>query len=122
MRNLKMVSMVALVICFGSSFCLARMTDPKGPCGADIEKFCKDVQRGGGRIAQCMKQHENDMSQACREQIDADREKAREFINACKPDAEKYCKEIKPGQGRIIRCLRENRDALSARCDAYFKK
>ncbi len=34
-------------------------------CGADIQKFCGDVARGGGRVRQCMIQHRNDLSPDC---------------------------------------------------------
>jgi hypothetical protein len=93
-----------------------------GPCKADSEKFCKDVKPGQGRIARCMKAHENELSPACRDKIEGDREKAQEFIKACKPDADKFCKDIKPGHGRIIKCLKQNEAQLSAPCKAYFQK
>lgn len=35
-------------------------------CKEDVDKFCKDVQPGGGRIMQCLKQHSADLSPACK--------------------------------------------------------
>ncbi len=35
-------------------------------CGADIRKLCADVQPGGGRIAQCMKARDSELSPACK--------------------------------------------------------
>jgi len=93
-----------------------------GACKADSEKFCKDVKRGQGRIVRCMKAHENELSPACRDQIAADREKAQEFRKACQPDADKFCKGIKPGHGRIISCLKSHEAELSAPCKADFQK
>jgi hypothetical protein len=40
-----------------------------GPCAEDIAKFCKDVQAGGGRIAQCLKEHQNELSPECKERL-----------------------------------------------------
>lgn len=34
----------------------------------------------------------------------------------CRADAEKFCKEIKPGDGRLIACLKEHEAELSAEC------
>src|SRR6266849_2014838 len=70
----------------------------EGPCAADVKKFCKDVQPGGGRIIQCMKQHDAELSQACKDHgqvVKAELEKAHE---ACKGDVEKLCKDVKPGE------------------------
>jgi hypothetical protein len=69
-----------------------------------------------------MKQHEAEFSPACKEQIDMDREKAQEFIKACKPDAEKICKGVAQGKGRIYRCLKANESRLSPDCRAHFNK
>ena len=34
----------------------------------------------------------------------------------CHTDAEKFCHEVKPGQGRIIRCMKEHKSELSPEC------
>jgi hypothetical protein len=35
------------------------------PCAADVRKFCKDVKRGEGRVIECLKSHQSELSQAC---------------------------------------------------------
>ena len=67
-------------------------------------------------------QHEAEFSLACKEQLEAEREKARDFVKACKPDAEKFCKDVKPGKGLIIRCLKQHQAELSANCGGCFTK
>ena len=37
-------------------------------------------------------------------------------MNLCKSDAEKFCKGIEPGGGRIIKCLKEHLKDLSDAC------
>jgi hypothetical protein len=122
MKTFKLVLVVAVMFCFVSSLSYAQDVQKQGACKADYEKFCKDVKPGQGRIAQCMKQHEDEISLACKEQLEAEREKARDFVKACKPDAEKFCKDVKPGKGLIIRCLKQHQAELSADCGGCFTK
>jgi hypothetical protein len=35
-------------------------------CMADMQKFCADVERGGGRKMACMRQHQDELSDACK--------------------------------------------------------
>ncbi|MBI4000991.1 MAG: hypothetical protein HY348_04325 [Nitrospira defluvii] len=34
-------------------------------CAEDVKKLCSDVKAGEGRIAQCLKQHTQELSQGC---------------------------------------------------------
>ena len=111
-----------VLFCLVSSVAYAQEMNRGGVCKADIEKFCKGVQPGQGRIIQCMKQHEAEFSPACKEQIDADKEEAQEFVKACKPDVEKFCKGVAQGKGRIYRCLKANEAQLSPSCQAHLRK
>jgi hypothetical protein len=40
-------------------------------CKADFEKYCADVQRGGGRIVECLNKQHDSLSEACRTALDA---------------------------------------------------
>ncbi len=93
-----------------------------GPCKDDIEKFCKDVKPGQGRMLECMREHENRLSQSCKDHIAEAGEKALGFAKACKGDINKFCQDIKPGRGRIINCLRQHESELSVDCNAFFQK
>jgi hypothetical protein len=39
--------------------------------------------------------------------------------NACSDDIEKFCKDIKPGQGSILECLEKHETELSFPCKNY---
>ena len=94
-----------------------------GPCAADVQKFCANVQPGGGRILECLKSHEAELSPACKargEQGKArrpERKEAREAVQAaCKDDIAKLCSGVEQGGGKVMRCLHDNKDKVSATC------
>ncbi len=94
----------------------------RGPCAEDAAKYCKDVQPGGGRMAQCLKEHENELSAACKEHIAQMKQKGKEIHEACQDDALKLCKDVKPGGGRILKCLKEHESELSPACKEKLPK
>ncbi|MCM2266987.1 MAG: cysteine rich repeat-containing protein [Elusimicrobiales bacterium] len=51
----------------GLASALPAAAERSGPCAADAARFCKDVKPGEGRVAACLKEHEKDLSQACRD-------------------------------------------------------
>ncbi len=87
-----------------------------GPCTEDVAKFCKDIQPGGGRMAQCLKEHQNELSSACKEHVELIKQRGREIQEACQDDVMNLCKDVKPGGGRIMRCLKEHQGELSPEC------
>ncbi len=40
--------------------------------------------------------------------------------NGCKTEIDTYCKDVTPGEGRIIACLFARRDKLSGKCEFAF--
>jgi len=88
-----------------------------GPCADDIKKFCKDVQRGGGRIVACLEQHQSELSEACKN-ARGSHPALRRAQGACQADITKFCKDVQPGGGRILKCLEAHNSELSAECKA----
>ena len=41
---------------------------------------------------------------------------------ACKADIEKLCKDVQPGKGGLMKCLKEHETELSADCQARLKE
>ena len=93
-----------------------------GPCAADAKKFCGNVQPGGGRIAKCMKSHEAELSPACQGEMKRAEERVEQVRQECKADAEKFCKGIRPGGGRILACLKSHQAELAPACAAEFNR
>ena len=48
---------------------------PRAACKADVEKLCAGIQRGGGRIVECLKQNEAQVSAPCKDAIAKARER-----------------------------------------------
>ena len=86
------------------------------PCSEDVAKFCKDVQPGGGRIAKCLKEHEKELSAPCKQHIAEMKKRFKETAQACHDDALKFCKDVRPGEGRILQCLKGHQNELSPEC------
>lgn len=114
-----------LLVIGGLSMVSAAQAEEKeghGACRADVQKLCKEVQPGGGRIAACLKQHESEISPGCRKRMAEGRKEVKEFAEACKADVETLCKGVQSGQGRIMRCLSEHSDKLTDACRAKISE
>ena len=92
------------------------------PCAEEIAKFCKDVKPGGGRILGCLNEHEKELSASCREKLGESKKRLMEAQQACTGDMEKFCKDVQPGGGRILKCLREHTQELSPACRKITEK
>jgi len=91
-------------------------------CAADVEKFCKDVPRGRGRVAICLNAHAGELSAGCKpvaQDIGA-RKTARVQMHAdCAADIQKLCADMPAGPGRTGFCLSEHAAQLSAVCKKH---
>ena len=93
---------------------LAGAADP--PCLADIKQFCAAVPAGGGRVQECLKEHEAKISEACRTRVDSLQKDAALIDASCRWDIGRFCSDLSPGGGRIVSCLEQNKIALSPAC------
>jgi hypothetical protein len=99
-----------------SLFALPFSARAEDPCKVDANNKCKNIPPGGGRIIACLKAHETDLSLPCKEKLAAGDAKMEKIKQACQPDAEKFCKGIKPGDGRIAACLKSHESELAPAC------
>jgi hypothetical protein len=67
----------------------------KNPCKDDKMKFCKDVKAAGGKVADCLEQHMNELSDACKEKL-AEKGRAPEADEAPAEGAAPGTAETKP--------------------------
>ncbi|MGD9642657.1 MAG: cysteine rich repeat-containing protein [Elusimicrobiales bacterium] len=166
-----MKNYILAVVALGTGLALAIPASAekgKGPCAADAAKFCKDVKPGEGRVAACLKEHEAELSQACKDRKTLAAEKRgkrgerlgrggangcmREYgkgyasgfksglkmrsglgqgkargkggkgAKVCAADAQKLCKDVQPGEGRVRDCLIKNASKLTDGCKTRVEK
>jgi len=94
-----------------------------GACKNEVEKFCKDAEKG--KIGDCLKQHEADLSDTCKAGMmkhakNKLKEAAVAAKDACKADVDQFCKDAE--KGKVGECLTQHADALSADCKTAREK
>lgn len=98
-----------------------------GACATDIGKHCKNLPRGRGAVLNCLKEKQRDaniaLDTSCQKLLTKDVRKASKDANAlpgihnnCKEDLKTFCANVKPGEGRTHKCLRDNMNKLSKSC------
>lgn len=121
-RNALVATALALLAAGFAAGALAQARKGDGPCAEDAKKFCGNEKPGEGRIAKCMKRHEAELAPACQSAMKAAEQRFQEVREECKGDAEKFCKGIRPGQGRILACLKSHQSELAPACAAEFNR
>ena len=112
----------AMVALLSSSHALAAGQPQKGACKADAQKLCSDVQPGEGRVIECLKTHQADLSPQCATNMKAAEQAVKQMSDACEPDIEKFCFDTTMGKGGVASCLKKHQADLSAGCkDAIAK-
>lgn len=94
-------------------------------CAADVQKFCKDVPQGRGRIAFCLNEHSNELSAGCKPaaQVIATQMAARKQMHSdCAADVQKLCADMPAGPGRTGFCLGEHAAELSVACKKHIDR
>ncbi|MBL8018365.1 MAG: cysteine rich repeat-containing protein [Leptospirales bacterium] len=120
MRNQNLL-LVALTLVFTVALYADKPEKP-GPCKADIEKFCKDVPRGEGRIMECLKKNEANLAAECKAKLEERKDERAAFRKACKEDAKKLCAEAAKGAQGVRACLKEKAAQASPACQAELAK
>ncbi len=101
----------------------------KKACHKELTTFCKGVTPGEGRILACLYAFEDKVSDRCIYALyDASTEleqavTAVKFAaSACKDDLQKFCANVKLGQGRALACLGKNEKDVSQACKDALKQ
>ncbi len=81
-------------------------------CGADIEKYCKGVKPGAGRMDACLAKNAGKISGTCNQTYKValaslqKRAAAQEAApKLCAAEIKRLCSNFRQGNARILRCL-----------------
>lgn len=111
-----MIAAALGLVCVGA--CIAPQAFAKEEtCRAEMDKFCKDVQPGEGRLVKCLREHDADLSAKCRAYVNT----AVQYM-ACLDDATRLCPRMEPAGGRVLQCLRTHQTDLSTECKNELRR
>jgi len=101
----------------------------KQGCKTELDKYCSDVTPGQGRMLACLYAREDKLSGACEYALYDAAAQLERAVNAlvyvaneCDDDINKFCSDVQPGEGRIVKCLDKHEKDVSARCKEAAKQ
>lgn len=103
-------------------------TQLKG-CDVDAKELCPGLPLGGNKSFMCLMAYEDKLSNPCKLGI-AEAAISLKLgmaaldysISSCEADADKYCLDVQPGEGRIVACIKKNKDKVSKSCVTALKQ
>jgi len=97
-------------------------------CNADSAILCPGLPLNSQKSFMCLMAYEDNLSVDCYLDIveaaiilEAGALAINHSVEYCEADADKYCLDIKPGEGRIVSCLKKNEEKLDKKCTAVLK-
>lgn len=132
MRKIVVCSMVmgALLLAGGRAGAAETLADSiKKACNKELSTFCKGVPQGEGRILACLYAFEDKVSDKCvyavydaAAQLEQAATAVKFAASECKADLQKFCADVKPGQGRGLACLDKHDKDVSQACKDALKQ
>ncbi|GAX78146.1 hypothetical protein CEUSTIGMA_g5588.t1 [Chlamydomonas eustigma] len=85
-------------------------------CYADRQKFCASIPPGSARVIRCLMDQRVKLDQMCQAVLFDEEVKFSQNIDfqypmrqSCEQEIKVYCKDVPPGEARVIRCLQEHK-------------
>ena len=101
----------------------------KKACNKELTTFCKGVPQGQGRILACLYAFEDKVSDKCISAVYNAAVELEQAVNAlkfaatqCQGDLQKFCADVKPGEGRGLACLNKHDKDVSQNCKDALKQ
>lgn len=88
-------------------------------CRQDVDHYCASVKPGDGKVHQCLVDHQDSLTVACRAETNhlsitaaSNVELSPSLGKACASEREGHCKGVTPGKARVFNCLLANADKV----------
>jgi hypothetical protein len=98
-------------------------------CEEDIKQHCNGLGGNASKVFMCLMAYEDQLSPVCKDgileaamTIKMGAEALDYSITACEADADTHCRDVQPGEGRIVSCLKANESKVSKACVAALKE
>ncbi len=98
-------------------------------CEADAALLCPGLPLNSRKSFMCLMAYEDNLSSACALGIveaamtlEAGMMAIDYSIKACEADADQFCLDVVPGDGRIVSCLKQNEPKLGSQCVTALKE
>ena len=93
-------------------------------CETELKAYCSNVMVGEGRVLACLYSHGEKLSGRCEYALYDAATQLERFVDTlsylaqeCKTDLEQYCSSVRAGEGRLAKCLLDQKDKISSRCN-----
>jgi len=97
-------------------------------CEKELTSYCSQVTPGEGRVLACLYAHNDKLSGKCEFALYDAAVQLERFVaalsylaNECDEDLDKFCTGVAAGEGRLLKCLDDNSEKISARCTQALK-
>jgi len=88
-------------------------------CRQDVDHYCASVKPGDGKVHQCLVDHQDSLTVACRAETNhlsitaaSNVELSPSLGKACASERQAHCKGVTPGKARVFNCLLANADKV----------
>ena len=133
MRRIIVGSMMAAVLLLAGGQARAAEESLAGKvkkaCSKELSTFCKGVPEGQGRILACLYAFQDKVSDACAyavydaaDQLESAATAVKFAYNQCQADLQKFCADVKMGEGRGLSCLQKHDKDVSQQCKDALKQ
>ena len=98
-------------------------------CDEDIKQHCPGLGQNAPKIFMCLAAYEEQLNPECKEgileaalSIKMGAEALDYSISACEADVDTHCREVQPGEGRLVSCIKANESKVSKECISALKE